>query len=248
MRLRAKPSRRAAALAALTAGALIVAILTSCADATAPTTDTVIGGPAGGAFAFLDGAVLIVFPPNAVDADVEFSVTWAPDAPSAAQLVPGTAFEVIPSHTFPQNVDIRVRTSAFALPVGPSGVQLGRNETGPWELLATRVVSEAAGVIGAPTSTFSSFGLLVPVSHVALAPLADTFVVGDTVRFTATTLAADSTVLTDRSVTWISSAEPVATVSSSGLVTGLAAGIATIIATSEGKTGSATVAVMAAGT
>ncbi len=248
MRLRAKPSRRAATVAALSASALIVAVLTSCADTTAPTTDTVVVGPAGGAFAFLDGAVLIVFPPNAVDADIEFSVTSAPDVPSVTQLVPGTAFEVTPAYTFPQNVDIRVRTSAFALPVGPSGVQLGRNETGPWELLTTRVVNEAAGVIGAPTSTFSSFGLLVPVSYVQLASLADTITVGDIVPFTATTLAADSTALTDRSVTWISSAEPVATVSSSGLVTGLAAGTATVIATSEGKTGAATVTVVAAGT
>src|SRR5262249_38668434 len=50
-------------------------------------------------------------------------------------------------------------------------------------------------------------------------------------------------VLAGRVVTWGSSDPTVATVSSSGLVTGVAAGTATITATSEGKNGTSTITV-----
>lgn len=243
MRLRARTSLGPVAVPALSTGILIVAVLTSCADISGPTRDTTVVGAAGGVFAFLDSAVLIVFPPNAVATDMEFSVTWDRDVPDAAQLVTGTTFAVTPTYVLPQDIDIRVRTSAFNLPVGPSGVQLGKNVTGPWDLLTTRVVNQSAGVIAATTSTFGSFGLLVPVSAIHLAPLADTIIVGDTVRFAAIPLAGDSTVLTDRPVVWSSSAEPVATVSGLGLVTGVAAGTAVVVATSEGRSDSATVTV-----
>src|SRR2546430_14357266 len=46
-----------------------------------------------------------------------------------------------------------------------------------------------------------------------------------------------------RTVTWVSNNTPAGTVSSSGLVTGVATGTALITATSEGKTGSAMIAV-----
>src|SRR2546430_7824291 len=46
-----------------------------------------------------------------------------------------------------------------------------------------------------------------------------------------------------RTVTWVSNNNPAGTVSSSGLVTGVATGTALITATSEGKTGSAMIAV-----
>ncbi len=52
-------------------------------------------------------------------------------------------------------------------------------------------------------------------------------------------------VLTGRVVTWASSVPAVATVSATGLVTGVAAGTSTITATSEGKSGTASVTVTA---
>jgi hypothetical protein len=51
-------------------------------------------------------------------------------------------------------------------------------------------------------------------------------------------------VLTGRELTWSSANQGVATVSQSGLVTGVAAGSTTIIATSEGKTGNAALTVI----
>jgi uncharacterized protein YjdB len=71
-------------------------------------------------------------------------------------------------------------------------------------------------------------------------------------QFTAITRDASGAVVTGRPVTWSSSNEAVATVSTSGLsngtalVSGVSAGTAIITATSEGKSGSATVTVLRA--
>jgi len=67
--------------------------------------------------------------------------------------------------------------------------------------------------------------------------------VGATVQLTATLKDAAGSVLTGRTVTWASGNTAVATVSSTGLVTGVAAGHATITATSEGKSGTAVITV-----
>jgi uncharacterized protein YjdB len=82
-----------------------------------------------------------------------------------------------------------------------------------------------------------------PVATVTVAPLTPTVVVGGTVTLTATTKDAAGNTLTGRTVTWTTSASSIATVSTSGVVTGVAAGTATITATSEGRTGTATVTV-----
>src|SRR5207245_1525201 len=62
---------------------------------------------------------------------------------------------------------------------------------------------------------------------------------------TATLKDASGTILTGRAIAWSSNNPSVATVSSSGLVTGVAAGSATITATSEGKSGAAAITVTA---
>ncbi|BAH37248.1 MAG TPA: hypothetical protein DGD08_00480 [Gemmatimonas aurantiaca] len=84
---------------------------------------------------------------------------------------------------------------------------------------------------------------VVPVAMVTVAPVIDTILVGDSVVFTATARDSQNNVLTGRTFTWASSTGTIATISNSGLVRGIAAGTATITATSEGKTGTATVLV-----
>src|SRR5205809_965754 len=81
------------------------------------------------------------------------------------------------------------------------------------------------------------------VVSVTISPTTTNINVGDSVQLTATLKDTAGNVLSERSVVWISSAWGVATVSASGLVTGAAAGAATITATSEGQTGSAAVTV-----
>src|SRR5207302_1230883 len=86
----------------------------------------------------------------------------------------------------------------------------------------------------------------VPVAAVAsvvVSPASASVPVGATVQLTASLKDASGNMLTGRTIAWATSAAGVATVSASGLVTGPAAGTATITATSEGKSGTATVTV-----
>src|SRR5207247_17958 len=74
---------------------------------------------------------------------------------------------------------------------------------------------------------------------VTVSPAAPSVLVGGTAQLTATPQDSSGYPLSGRTVSWASSAPAVATVGSSGLVTGMAAGTATITATSEGKSGTA---------
>src|SRR5947209_18249074 len=85
----------------------------------------------------------------------------------------------------------------------------------------------------------------VPVASVLVTPAVASLPVGGTVQLSATTNDSAGNVLTGRPVTWASSNTAVASTSGSGLVTAVAAGVATITATSEGKNGMATVTVTA---
>jgi len=82
-----------------------------------------------------------------------------------------------------------------------------------------------------------------PVASVAVTPSSSTVLVNATTQLTATMSDAGGAVLSGRAVTWQTSAAGVATVSAIGLVRGVAAGQATITATSEGQSGTASVTV-----
>src|SRR5204863_513261 len=83
----------------------------------------------------------------------------------------------------------------------------------------------------------------VAVATVDLTPATATVQAGQTVQLTATPKDSNGNVLSGRTVTWTSSNTSVATVSTSGLVSGVTPGSATITATSEGKSGTASVTV-----
>ncbi|WP_461413612.1 Ig-like domain-containing protein [Gemmatimonas sp.] len=68
--------------------------------------------------------------------------------------------------------------------------------------------------------------------------------VGATTSASAEVRSTAGAVLGGRTITWSSSAQGVATVSDAGVITGVGVGTATISATSEGKTGTATVTVI----
>jgi Tol biopolymer transport system component len=77
-----------------------------------------------------------------------------------------------------------------------------------------------------------------PVASVAVVASTRSFLVGDTLRFSARALAADGSLLEGRQVSWSSSNADVLRLSGAGLATAVAPGAATIHATIEGKTGS----------
>ena len=83
----------------------------------------------------------------------------------------------------------------------------------------------------------------VPVASVSVSPATASVQAGQVVQLTATPKDANGSALSGRTVTWASSNVGVATVSGTGSVSGVAAGSATITATSEGQNGSASIAV-----
>ena len=97
------------------------------------------------------------------------------------------------------------------------------------------------GVVGTAVVTVTP----IPVATVTVSPGNGSLVVGQTVQLSATTAAAGGQTLTGRVVTWTSNANGVATVSSTGLVTAIAPGSATITASSEGINGTASITVAA---
>jgi trimeric autotransporter adhesin len=103
------------------------------------------------------------------------------------------------------------------------------------------ITATSEGVSGSGTVTVA----LVPVGSVTVAPSTASVVSGSTSTFTATVKDANGTVVTGRSITWTSSNPAVATVTASGVATGLAVGTTTITATSEAKSGTATLTVTA---
>jgi glucose/arabinose dehydrogenase len=85
-----------------------------------------------------------------------------------------------------------------------------------------------------------------PVTSVTIAPSNASLNVGQTVQLTASARDASGTVVEGRSFEWTSADGAVASVSSTGLVTGLAEGQSEISAATEGVVGSTTITVAAA--
>jgi len=116
------------------------------------------------------------------------------------------------------------------------------------QLVAFRGTLGTGAVFGGVSNVASgttAAGTPAPVATVAVSPATVSVGIGGTQQFSATLKDASGNVLTGRTVTWTSSALSVATITGSGLVTALLAGTTTIRATSEGKSGTATLTVTA---
>jgi uncharacterized protein YjdB len=106
------------------------------------------------------------------------------------------------------------------------------------------ITATSEGKSGSATVTVTN-PAPAPVATVTVSPATASVQAGSTVQLTATTRDGSGNVLTGRVVSWTSSNGAVATVSGSGLVTGVAAGSATITATSEGRSGTSSITVTA---
>ncbi len=87
---------------------------------------------------------------------------------------------------------------------------------------------------------------VAPVASVIVQQETASLVVGDAMQMVATLRDSAGNALTGRVVTWSSSNEPVATISPTGLVVAVAPGTATIVATAEGKEGTAIISAIPA--
>src|SRR5207245_8359632 len=117
--------------------------------------------------------------------------------------------------------------------VNGSGLVSGVAAGGPVTMTAT-----SEGQSGTATVTVT----VAPVAAVTVTPSSGTVAIGQTVQLTATPRDASGNPLTGRAIGWSSSDNTIATVSSTGLVSGVAAGgPVTITATSEGTSGTASI-------
>jgi uncharacterized protein YjdB len=106
--------------------------------------------------------------------------------------------------------------------------------------------ASSEGQSGSSSITVTAPPPPAPVATVAVSPTAATVTAGNTQQLSATMRDAGGTILTGRVVSWSSADNSIASVnSSSGLVTGVAAGTVQVTATSEGKTGSSAITVTA---
>ncbi|HEY9225569.1 MAG TPA: Ig-like domain-containing protein, partial [Gemmatimonadaceae bacterium] len=84
-----------------------------------------------------------------------------------------------------------------------------------------------------------------PINTIDLSPSSATLSIGQTTTLAATAKSAAGAVLTGRTLTWTSSTAAVASVDANGVVTGVAAGTATITVAGEGKSATAAITVNA---
>src|SRR5947209_8612874 len=127
--------------------------------------------------------------------------------------------------------------NAAVASVDANGLVTGKGAGGPVTVTAT-----SEGKSGSATVTVTP----IPVATVAVSPATASVQVGASFQFTATPKDATGNPLTGRTITWQSSAQGVATVNGAGLAQTLTVGSATITATSEGKSGTASLTVMPA--
>ncbi len=107
------------------------------------------------------------------------------------------------------------------------------------------ITATSGGVTGAAALTVTATNP-ASVASVVVSPTSTSLFVGNTLQLAAALKDAGGNALAGRTVTWTSSTPAVATVNANGLVTAVAAGSASITATSEGVKGTATVTVTAA--
>ncbi len=109
-----------------------------------------------------------------------------------------------------------------------------------------RIIATASGRADTSVVTVTAPAPVpAPVASITVSPSSAQVLVGATTTLAATLRDANGNTLAGRTVQWNTSAASIATVSAAGLVTGVATGSVTITATSEGRSGSATVQVTA---
>ena len=197
--------------------------------------------------ALAPGTGVVIVTVDGVQASATLTVKVVPVvsvavSPATASVAAGTTttLTATPRDSAGQPLYLRVATwsssNSGRATVNSSGVVTGVS-AGTVTITATM-----EGKSGSATVTVTP----APVATVTVTPAAPNVNVGQTVQLTATPRSATGQTLTGRTTTWSSSAATIATVSSSGLVTGVAVGSAVITATIEGKAATATVTVSSA--
>jgi hypothetical protein len=222
----------------------------SCADAPpgVPFLPPFTLTPEGGQLSFLGGNVVITATAGALEDTTTFTVvTAAPTAPTiVGSSVTVTTNPVVTTFASPITIDFA--TQPTLLPAGVNETELGVYRfNANWTLVAGSAVNTTTHRLTAPVAGPGTYGVLgAPVDTVVVTPPSTSVAVGASVALSATPRDAAGGALPNRAVSFTSGATGTATVNGSGVVTGVAEGMATITASSEGNSTNVTVTVTAA--
>ena len=203
----------------------------------------------GTTFSAQGGAVNVVVPAGAVTQTSSITVGPAASTPPSARLVAGTAFDFgPPGLTFAQPVTITLKYNAAAIPAGnpEAGLQLYEVVGSAWRVVAgSSVNTDAKTVSGAVTRVGTYAVMTLPkVETVTVGGDLTAMAVVTTRQLTATLRDNEGTTLT-RPVAWSSSNPAVLSIdATTGVATAKTPGTVTITATSEGKSGTASLTVI----
>jgi hypothetical protein len=233
---------------ALTLSAALLVVAGSCdGGPPEPVVTEFTVGPEGKTISFENGAVTLTFPAGALSELVTFSA--APiSAPAGTTPIEGTTYELSPSMNFLNPVQVTIRYSQLPQGVRSSEVAIYKLASSGPQKQGLQTSDAITKTVTASVMSFSTYAILAEaVGSVVITPSSAAVTVGSTVQLTAMPRSAAGEDLPDRPVSWETSNATIAGVSSSGLVTGAAAGSASITATSGGKAGTSQVTVSAAG-
>src|SRR5512142_485 len=160
-------------------------------------------------------------------------------SPDSVDIAPGATaqFAAFGRTAQGDSVSVAVTWSTSGGSITPAGLYTADTNAGTFSISAqtTKAVHGSAKVhVGNGQSR---------VASVTVSPATATIAAGATQAFTVVLKDAQGNVLTGRSVTWSSSAPTIAGISVAGVATGLLAGTTTIGASSDGKSGTASLTV-----
>lgn len=236
----------------LTAVAIGAATVTASVEGVQATVDVqvkdgAVVGAGGLTFSDISGKLTIAVPPGAVAQPMSLTVEPASNPSSSVRLLGGSAFTIGPAAvSFAQPVAITIAYDASLVPSGyaESELQLYEVTGGGWQLVEGSAADTDAKTVTGSVSGAGTFAVMArpKVETVAVTGSAGSIAVPATQQLVATVRDVEGLQLA-RPVSWESSDPLVASVNESGLVTANAPGSATVTATSEGKSGSATIVV-----
>lgn len=216
-------------------------------DGTSPDTTPGTVGSDGGTVELASSAVKMNVPAGALGSSVTFTAAVQTSYPASTLVAQGSVYEIGPTGTvFSSPVTLTLGYDPGSLPdgVAEADLRLYTVVSGAWQLISGSTVNTSAHTVSGSISHLSTYGVLgLEVSSVTVSPASSSLSVGGTAQLTATVKGEDGSTLNGRPVVWSSSAESVATVDATGLVTAVGEGDATITATSGGESGTAGVTV-----
>lgn len=249
------PAKVTVAAGLVTGVALGTATVTATVEGIAATVDVTVrdGGVAttsGASISAQSGAVTVLVPTGAVSQSTSITVTPAASPPSNPRLLAGSAFDLGPaSVTFAQPVTITLKYDRTKITGGSpeAGLQLYEVVGTSWRIVAGSTVNPQTQTVSGNVTRLGTFAVLMQANVETVSVTGDLapLPVTTTRQFTAS-LRDNEGLALNRPIVWTSSNPAVLTVDpTTGLVTARVPGTATITATSETKSGTASLTVVA---